>query len=75
MILDNIKHILLFSAYMRINKRIWGLGVMESVNVELIETKLVELENQVEELRRIIVLSRLKCLSLKSDKKESCKDK
>jgi hypothetical protein len=52
-----------------------GLGEMESVNVELIETKLVELENQVEELRRIIVLSRLKCLSLKSDKKESCKDK
>lgn len=43
---------------------------MESVNVELIETKLTELEKEVEELRRIIVLSRLKCLSIKSEKKK-----
>jgi hypothetical protein len=46
---------------------------MESVNVEIIENKLIELENEVDELRRIIVLSRLKCLSIKSEK--SCENK
>jgi hypothetical protein len=45
-----------------------GLSKIETVNVELIDTKLVELEKEVDELRRIIVLSRLKCLSLKSEK-------
>ena len=41
---------------------------MEPVNIELIESKLVELENEVEELRRILVLSRLKVRSIKSEK-------
>jgi hypothetical protein len=44
------------------------LSETEPVNVELIESKLIELEKEVEELRRIIVLSRLKCFSLKSEK-------
>jgi hypothetical protein len=47
-----------------------GLSEMESVNVELIETKLVELEKEVDELRRIIVLSRLKCRSIKAEKEK-----
>lgn len=41
---------------------------MEPANVELIENKLVELEKEVEELRRIIVLSRLKVRSIQSEK-------
>jgi hypothetical protein len=41
------------------------LSKMEPANVELIESKLVELEKEVEELRRIIVLSRLKVRSIK----------
>jgi hypothetical protein len=43
---------------------------MESIEIESIETKLTELEKEVDELRRIIVLSRLKCLSIKSDKEK-----
>jgi hypothetical protein len=43
---------------------------MESIGIESIETKLTELEKEVDELRRIIVLSRLKCLSIKSDKEK-----
>jgi hypothetical protein len=52
-----------------------GVWLMESVNVEVIENKLIELENEVEELRRIIVLSRLKCLSIKSEKEKICENK
>jgi len=48
---------------------------MESINIELIETKLTELEKEVDELRRIIVVSRLKCLSLKSEKEKLCENK
>ncbi len=47
----------------------------ESVNLELIETKLTELEKEVDELRRIIVLSRLKCLSIKSEKEKISENK
>jgi len=47
-----------------------GVSGMESVNVELIESKLVELEKEVDELRRIIVLSRLKCGSIKAEKEK-----
>jgi hypothetical protein len=42
---------------------------VESVDVEKIEKKLEYLEKQVEELRRIIVLSRLKAASIKPDDK------
>jgi hypothetical protein len=40
---------------------------MEPAKVDLIESKLIELEKDVDELRRIIVLSRLKCRSIKSE--------
>jgi hypothetical protein len=45
------------------------------INVELIETKLTELEKEVDELRRIIVLSRLKCNSIKSEKEKLYENK
>ena len=51
------------------------MSEVELVNVELIETKLTELEKEVEDLRRILVLSRLKCLSLKSEKEKLCDNK
>jgi hypothetical protein len=40
---------------------------MEPARVDLIENKLIELEKEVEELRRIIILSRLKVHSIKSE--------
>jgi hypothetical protein len=50
------------------------LSEIEPANVELIENKLIELEKAADELRRIIVLSRLKCLSLQSEKREVCEN-
>ncbi len=43
------------------------MSAMEPVRVDLIENKLIELEKEVEELRRIIILSRLKVHSIKSE--------
>ena len=41
---------------------------MAAVDVESIEEKLLTIEKEVEELRKRVVLTRLKCLSLKPTK-------